>query len=299
MLRELKQFTDYLSYEKQVSSHTLAAYRNDLSAMVRSITMPPGSPRSWARVTPKHIAWYLVDLRNQDYKPRTRNRKIESAKSFFRFLAEEKIIQTNPIENVGTPPGGHEPPIPKALSVDEVEQLLAVERDCPEDERDWVMVELAYASGLRVSELVGLQIRDVDLDTATVRTIGKNHKARIIPLYDSAILAVEFYLEMVRPIHTNNKSHQTLFLNRRGQQMSRQAFWLRLRKLADKAGIAQGKLSPHVLRHSFATHLLHGGASLIHVQELLGHASVETTQVYTKLTSDYVRNQYDSAHPRS
>jgi len=240
-----------------------------------------------------------MDLRNQDYKPTTRNRKIESAKSFFRFLADEQIIQASPIENVGTPPGGHEAPIPKALSENEIEQLLAVEATSPEDQRDVIMVELAYASGLRVSELVGLQLRDVDLETGSVRTIGKNKKARIVPLYDSAVLAVEFYLEMVRPVHANIKSHQTLFLNRRGQGMTRQAFWLRLRKLGAAAGIDQGKLSPHVLRHSFATHLLHGGASLIHVQELLGHSSVETTQVYTKLTSDYVRQQYDSAHPRS
>ena len=160
------------------------------------------------------------------------------------------------------------------------------------------MFELMYACGLRVSELIGLDESDFDADQGLVRVLGKGNKERLVPVHDVAILAVERYIAGGRPTLTSMQSGDALFLNRRGKRISRQGFWFRLRHAAVRAGL-HGRLTPHTLRHSFATHLLHGGASLRHVQELLGHASIATTQVYTHLTSEHVRIEYDHAHPRA
>lgn len=169
------------------------------------------------------------------------------------------------------------------------------------------MLELLYASGLRVSELVGLDIRDVDFEAMTVRCVGKGAKERLIPLHEEAVAVLETYLARVRPRLARAATGATdapepekgaLFLNTRGGRITRQGFWLRLRSYAGRAGITT-KLTPHTLRHSFATHLLRGGASLRHVQELLGHASIATTQIYTHLTNDHVRQEYRRAHPRA
>ena len=172
------------------------------------------------------------------------------------------------------------------------------EKKSPEELRDGVMVELMYAAGLRVSELVGLNTRDIDLDVGSVRTIGKGYKERIIPIYETAVESVSEYIAFVRPIHSQNQKEEALFLNRRGCRLTRQAVWLQLRKLAIKVGISS-KITPHMLRHSFATHLLHGGASLRHVQELLGHSNIATTQIYTHLTDKHLRDEYAKAHPRA
>ena len=190
--------------------------------------------------------------------------------------------------------------LPKTLSIDEVDQLLNpnARMNSTEEVRDGAMVELMYAAGLRVSELVGLNIRDVDLDIGTVRTLGKGSKERIIPIYDTAIQSIGEYIAFTRPTHARNQKEEALFLNRRGGRLTRQAFWLRLRKLSVKVGVST-KITPHMLRHSFATHLLHGGASLRHVQELLGHSNIATTQIYTHLTDEHVRNEYAKAHPRA
>jgi integrase/recombinase XerD len=190
--------------------------------------------------------------------------------------------------------------LPKALSIDEVDRLLDAgsESETTEEARDMAMVEIMYAAGLRVSELVGLNLRDVDLDAGTVRTIGKGSKERVIPIYDTAADSIAEYITYSRPEHSRSESEEALFLNRRGGRLTRQAYWLRLNKLAIKAGISS-KITPHMLRHSFATHLLHGGASLRHVQELLGHSSIATTQIYTHLSNDHVRNEYAKAHPRA
>jgi len=213
-------------------------------------------------------------------------------------MKEEQIIDDNPLADVRQPRAGQS--LPKALSIEEVDKLLDAnsDNDTPEEARDVAMVELMYAAGLRVSELVGLNLRDVDLDASTVRTIGKGSKERIIPIYGSAVDSIAEYITYSRPVHSRNQSEEALFLNRRGSRLTRQAFWLRLNKLAIKAGISS-KITPHMLRHSFATHLLHGGASLRHVQELLGHSSIATTQIYTHLTNEHVRSEFAKAHPRA
>ena len=298
MLAEIDTFINYLAVERGLSTHTQAAYRNDLSALATFLTRKDDPSPSWNAIEEDAIRGFLDDLDNRGYALSTKSRKIASAKSFFNFLKTEGVIRNNPMDEVRQPRSGQV--LPKTLSIDEVDQLLNpnVRMNSTEEVRDGAMVELMYAAGLRVSELVGLNIRDVDLDIGTVRTLGKGSKERIIPIYDTAIQAIGEYIAFTRPTHARNQKEEALFLNRRGGRLTRQAFWLRLRKLSVKVGIST-KITPHMLRHSFATHLLHGGASLRHVQELLGHSNIATTQIYTHLTDAHVRNEYAKAHPRA
>ena len=300
MLGELETFVNFLSVDRGHSVHTLSAYRNDLGSLLDFLSKSPNPPSTWNDVGESDIRKFLDNLEERDYAPSTKSRKIASAKSFFKFLKEEQIIKNNPLVDVRQPRSGQS--LPKALSIEEVDRLLEMSSTTTnaEEVRDSAMVELMYAAGLRVSELVGLNLRDVDLDTATVRTIGKGSKERIVPIYESAVESVSAYIAHSRhkQVRLGTDTQEALFLNRRGSRLTRQAYWLRLKKLATKAGISSN-ITPHMLRHSFATHLLHGGASLRHVQELLGHSSIATTQIYTHLTSEHVRSEYAKAHPRA
>ena len=298
MFTEIDSFVNYLAVERGLSANTLSAYRNDLSALAKFLSPKSKSPISWGSVKERDIRNFLDDLDKRGYSLATKSRKIASAKSFFNFLKSEGIIHNNLMDEVRQPRSGQV--LPKALSIEEVDLLLNFksEKQSTEDLRDGVMVELMYAAGLRVSELVGLNVRDVDLDVGSVRTIGKGYKERIIPIYETAVESISEYVTIIRPIHSQSQKQEALFLNRRGSRLTRQAVWLRLRKLAITVGISD-KITPHMLRHSFATHLLHGGASLRHVQELLGHSNIATTQIYTHLTDKHIRNEYAKAHPRA
>lgn len=298
MISDLETFINYLSVERGLSKHTLSAYRNDISALIGFLSKNKLADQTWNNVGESNIRAYLDDLDERGYALTTKSRKIASAKSFFNFMKEEQIIEGNPLSDVRQPRTGQS--LPKALSIEDVDRLLGAssDSDTTEDARDLAMVELMYAAGLRVSELVGLNLRDVDLDAGTVRTIGKGSKERVIPIYDTAVESIAEYITYFRPAHSRYQSEKALFLNRRGRRLTRQAYWLRLNKLATKVGISS-KITPHMLRHSFATHLLHGGASLRHLQELLGHSSIATTQIYTQLTSEHVRSEYTKAHPRA
>jgi integrase/recombinase XerD len=298
VISNLETFINYLSVERGLSKHTLSAYRNDISALIEFLSENKLADQTWNNVGESDIRAYLEDLDERGYALTTKSRKIASAKSFFNFMKEEQIIEGNPLSDVRQPRTGQS--LPKALSIEDVDRLLggSSDSDTTEDARDLAMVELMYAAGLRVSELVGLNLRDVDLDAGTVRTIGKGSKERVIPIYDIAVESIAEYITYFRPAHARYQSEEALFLNRRGRRLTRQAYWLRLNKLATKVGISS-KITPHMLRHSFATHLLHGGASLRHLQELLGHSSIATTQIYTQLTSEHVRSEYTKAHPRA
>jgi len=298
VISDLETFINYLSVERGLSKHTLSAYRNDISALIGFLSENKLADQTWNNVGESNIRAYLDDLDERGYALTTKSRKIASAKSFFNFMKEEQIIEGNPLSDVRQPRTGQS--LPKALSIEDVDRLLGAssDSDTNEDSRDLAMVELMYAAGLRVSELVGLNLRDVDLDAGTVRTIGKGSKERVIPIYDTAVESIAEYITYFRPAHSRYQSEKALFLNRRGRRLTRQAYWLRLNKLATKVGISS-KITPHMLRHSFATHLLHGGASLRHLQELLGHSSIATTQIYTQLTSEHVRSEYTKAHPRA
>ncbi|MFQ5925782.1 MAG: site-specific tyrosine recombinase XerD [Dehalococcoidia bacterium] len=299
----IANFLSALSVEKGSSNNTLDAYRNDLSqfaAFVRKQTAKSeGAQLGWEVVDRSLLLNYLVNLRERSYAPATMARKVAAVKSFFNFLVAEGRLEKSPAEGIAGPKVGKS--LPKAISVDEVERLLELpdKRSTPEGKRDKAMLELLYATGMRVTELVSLNVRDVNLRAGFVRCFGKGSKERIIPIHGKAIRAVKGYLDDVRARLLGATGETALFLNRRGQRLTRQGFWLILKGYAKKAGI-EAEITPHVLRHSIATHLLHSGKmNLRELQELLGHANISTTQVYTHLTTERMRRVYDSAHPRA
>ena len=291
-------FLDYMAVERGVSPNTIAAYRNDLYQLVEHLESNERGDVGWTGVNEVVLTEYLLELHKLGYSDTTRARKVASVKSLFGFLLEEGIVESDPTEQLSSPRLGRS--LPKTLTEEEVERLLesASEGVSPEAVRDKAMLELLYASGMRVSELVSLDLESVDLERGSVRCFGKGAKERIIPIHTGAVEALEQYIEESRPALVKSGSPDTLFLNKRGRSLTRQGFWLLLKTHAGRAGI-EAKITPHTLRHSFATHLLRGGAPLRHVQALLGHASITTTQVYTHLTSEHVRAEYDSAHPRA
>ena len=299
MKPEIDAYLNYLAVERGLSQNTVVAYRNDLVGYVDFFFGPSGgSVTSWVSLSPDNVNAALLDMDERGYSAATRSRKIASLRSFMKFLVDERVIEESPAAHIRTPRAGRV--IPRVLTVDEVDRLLeaAAGGREPEERRDHTMIEILYAAGLRVSELVGLDVKSISAGNRTVRTIGKGSKERLVPLHDTAVDAVQNYLAEVRPVLQGRFSSDALFLNRRGGRITRQGFWLRLKRCADRAGVS-ARLTPHTLRHSFATHLLHGGASLRHVQELLGHTSISTTQIYTHLTSAHVRQVYDAAHPRA
>ena len=300
MRQHIDSFLNYMTVERAVSPNTVAAYRNDLHqfADFMDARRPHGAHGTdvWG-VDDEAVSSYVLHLGERGYSETTRARKVASLKSLFGFLVEEETIPRDPTENLSSPRLGRS--LPEVLSVEEVDALLhAASGQSPEEMRDQAMLELLYASGVRVSELVSLDLEDIDLEQSFVRCFGKGSKERMIPIHEEAVLALGSYLKDGRPALAGRRSGRAVFLNARGGRLSRQGFWLILKRLADSAGI-DAKITPHTLRHSFATHLLRGGAPLRHVQELLGHASIATTQVYTHLTSEYVRAEYDKAHPRA
>jgi integrase/recombinase XerD len=300
MKQAVEQFLNYTTVERGLSPNTLAAYRNDLTQFVEFLEGRDPSLQgngSWKRVGTEVLTAFVLDLHERGYSDKTKTRKVASTKALFGFLLEEGVIDKNPMEDFASPGTGES--LPETLSVEEVEALLSVgETDTPMSLRDRAIIEVMYATGVRVSELVALDIDDVDLDDSFVRCMGKGSKERIIPLHDEAVETVREYLEDGRASLAGAAAGRALFVSRKGGRLTRQALWLILKGRAQAAGIKR-KITPHTLRHSFATHLLIGGAPLRHVQELLGHASITTTQVYTHLTSEHVRVQYETAHPRA
>lgn len=303
-------FLTFLQVEKGASVNTIAAYRNDIFQFVAfctrqaSRTRTNGTPvnrqRGLRSVDKALILSYLADLQAKGYSQATVARKIASVKSFFSFLTAEGIVPADPTETLSSPRVGKS--LPKAISPEQVDELLEqpLRRDTPEAKRDKAMLELLYATGMRVSELVSLDLDSVSLAPGHgyVRCMGKGFKERTIPIHEHAAEAVQTYLSQGRPRMVGGGTETALFVNRRGERLTRQGFWLILKTYARAANIGSA-VTPHTLRHSFATHMLKGGAPLRNVQELLGHANISTTQVYTQLTNDHVRDVYDRAHPRA
>ena len=300
MKQAVEQFLNYATVERGLSPNTIAAYRNDLTQFVDFLQSRDPSLQgngSWKRIGTDALTAFVLDLHERGYSDKTKTRKVASTKALFGFLLEEGVIDKNPMEDFASPGVGES--LPETLSVEEIDALLSVEEAAtPMSLRDRAMIEIMYATGVRVSELVSLDIDDVDLDENFVRCMGKGSKERIIPVHDEAVEAVRVYLQDGRESLAGPAAGRALFVSRKGGRLTRQALWLILKGRAQAAGIER-KITPHTLRHSFATHLLIGGAQLRHVQELLGHASITTTQVYTHLTSEHVRAQYESSHPRA
>ncbi len=299
MREDVDGFLHFMAVERGVSPNTVSAYRTDLYQLVDYLAdNGVGGSSGWSEVDDRIVADYLLKLHELGYSETTRARKVASAKSFFGFLLEEGVIAGDPTENLSSPRLGRS--LPDALSVEEVAGLLesATLGGTPESRRDHAMLELLYATGMRVSELVSLNLDDVALDQGGVRCFGKGSKERVIPIHERCVGVLRSYLDTARADFVGKRRNAAVFLNRKGQRLTRQGFWLILKGHAKRAGIT-ARITPHTLRHSFATHLLVGGAPLRHVQELLGHASITTTQVYTHLSNEHVRAEYDKAHPRA
>ena len=292
MEQALQGFLNHLTVEKGASPHTVAAYRNDLGQLLEFT--------EGARVSPRLLSDYVIALQERGYSNTTVARKIASVKSFFGFLLEEGEVKEDPTEDLSSPRTGRS--LPKPLSEEDILRLLEepFKLGTPEGLRDGAMLEVLYASGLRVSEMINLNVRDVNVDEQYLRCMGKGSKERVVPLYDGVVDVVRDYVTNGRPelLSDSNRNEQALFLNRHGDRLTRQGFWFILKNHAVNAGIVQ-TITPHTLRHSFATHLLAGGASLRNVQEFLGHASIATTQIYTHITSERIMEEYDRAHPRA
>ena len=298
---EINSFLNYLTVEKGFSPNTIAAYQNDLYQLADFIeteaTRQDVTP-SWANFDRQGVLSYLLNLKERNYAATTIARKVAAARSFFGFMEAEGIIKTDPLENMSSPSVGKA--LPKPISISQVRLLLEqpAKSSTAEARRDRAMLELLYASGMRISELVSLNLGDVDMEGGYVRCFGKGHKERIIPIYEQAARAVEEYTAETRPKLARNKSELALFLNPRGGRLTRQGFWQKLKEYAKSANL-DTQISPHTLRHSFATHMLSGGADLRSVQELLGHANISTTQVYTHLTTEHIRRTFEKSHPRA
>jgi integrase/recombinase XerD len=300
--QQIDDFLTFMSAEKNAAANTISAYRNDLAQFQRFLGSvgANGQAANLGRVDQPLLQDYIGELRQREYKDATVARKIAAVKSFFSFLTAEGVVPVDPTETLSTPRVGKS--LPKALTVREIDELLEQprKRSTPEAKRDKAMLELLYATGMRVSELVSLGLDSIELrnNRATVRCVGKGGKERLIPIHEQAVHALRVYLQDARPELCRSRREKALFINRRGERLTRQGFWLILRNYAKAANIA-GDVTPHTLRHSFATHMLRGGAPLRSVQELLGHANISTTQIYTQLTDEHVRRVYEHAHPRA
>lgn len=290
----LTQFCDYLQVERGLSRHTVLAYRQDLAHFLAFIQLRKTPPLAVDRDT---LTVYRTSLAESKLKASSRARRLCAVRAFFAFLLIEGRIEQDPTETLELPQLPHR--LPTVLSQEEVERLLeAASGSDPMALRDRAMLETLYSTGLRVSELVGLTLADTDLENGLVRCRGKGNKERVVPLGEIACERVARYLESARTRLARSADDGSLFLTGRGRSMTRVAFWQLLRRCAERAGI-RSHLSPHVLRHSFATHLLDGGADLRSIQEMLGHAKIGTTQIYTHVAEGRLREEYDRSHPRA
>lgn len=293
--REIALFITFLGVEKGLSVNTQAAYRRDLNKM--AAYLKERGVKSWVDLGRGQIIEYLACLLDYGMTPATVSRNLSSAKTFFKFLLQEGLVTLNPTDNLESPRLARR--LPGVLSVEEVDKLLSLPDPIkPLGIRDRAMLELMYASGMRVSELLSLRVDDVNLLAGFSHCMGKGKKERIVPINQTAVEWVSRYLSRSRPLLLKNPTERILFLNAHGHSLSRQGFWKILNGYAHEAQIDK-ELTPHTLRHSFATHLLENGADLRAVQEMLGHADIATTQIYTHLTKSRIREVYDAAHPRA
>ncbi len=302
----LAEHDDWLSVERGLAANSLEAYRRDLRRYTAFLKeRGTTDPRRVGEDTVYEFVAYLEGLVDDDggrlLAPSSVARALVAVRSFHRFCASEGLLPNDPTEEVGAPriPQG----IPKALDENDIEALLtAVEGNMPRAQRDRALLETLYATGIRISEAVGLDLGDIDLEDGLLRVLGKGDKERVVPVGRSARRALETYMRdgrlHLRAARRSARDPDAVFLNARGGRISRQACWGIVQHAGTRVGLTE-RLSPHVLRHSCATHMLDHGADLRVVQELLGHASISTTQVYTKVSPDRLRAVYEAAHPRA
>jgi integrase/recombinase XerD len=291
----VERFDDFLALEQGASVKTSEAYRLDVARFVTYASVK--GAKAPTEVSARTLREYVYHLKDIGLAPASIRRNVSAVRSYFKFLIGEGHVVRDPSERLETPKRWRT--LPEVLGVDEVEKLLtAPALTEPLAFRDRAMLELAYGAGLRVSEWISLGVRDVMLQDHLVRVFGKGAKERLVPIGRKAIGATAVYLRELRPSLEKGEGKGVLFLNARGQPMTRMGAWKILRKYVKQAGITK-PVSPHTLRHSFATHLLEGGADLRAVQEMLGHVDISTTQIYTHIDREYLRSVHKQFHPRA
>lgn len=298
--RAVDDYLQHLKVERNLSDNTITAYSTDLRQFVEFLSDERGCD-GVDEVSENDVSQFMLDLLDRGLKSRTASRKLSTVRGLFEYLVADDHLESDPTEPVDAPRYGRN--VPTVLSLDEVERLLETPDDStPEGHRDWVMLEVLYATGLRVTELVELELRDVDLNGGYVHVVGKGDEQRIVPLGETAVDGLEDYIDRTRPTllesHGGPGCTPYLFVTRRGSSMTRQGFWKNLKRYGQEAGIDKS-ISPHKLRHSFATHLLERGADLRVVQNLLGHSDINTTEIYTHVAQARLKNMYEDHHPRA
>lgn len=286
----IEDFSIYLLVDKKYSENTKISYKEDIVKFFNYIKRSPD------RITDDDVFTYLKYLNDNKTSNKTVARNISSLKTFYKYMNITKKINYNPMDNIELPKIGKS--LPNVLSLDEINLLLDIDVVDSFSARNKAMLELIYGSGLRVSELVNLKVNDVNLSDQLVRMIGKGNKERIVPIGDYAYDAISNYLLNYRDSMIKNEICDYLFLNNHGKNMTRQGFFIIINKLAKEKNIKK-ELSPHTLRHSFASHLLDNGADLKSIQEMLGHSSLSTTQIYMHVATEKLRKNYDISHPHS
>jgi len=290
----MEQFADFLVFERGLSDRTVSAYHRDLDRLL--VSLEDGGTIDPRAVTHLHLRNHVYRLKDKGLSPATIRRALSAIRTYFSFLLAEGIVEVDPSERLESPRIGR--PLPDVLPVEEVIRLVeSPDPDHPLYWRDRAILETLYASGMRVSELVGLGVAELALDEGTALVLGKGSKERIVPVGSTARESLRRYLRELRPRLERGEGEGRVFLNQRGRPLSRMGVWRVVREGAERSGVTR-PVSPHTLRHSFATHLLEGGADLVVVQELLGHADIGTTQIYTHLDRDFLRETHRRFHPR-
>ena len=284
----IEKYCDYLLIDKHYSKNTVESYRRDLEKINKYLNKDIKS------ISSDDLRKYLKKLKEKGMSTKSIARNTSCIKSFYKFLMIEKIIINNPADNINLPKINKS--LPKVLSEKEIELLLDIDLKDNYSYRNKAMLEIMYASGLRVSELINLKIYDIDINNALLRTIGKGSKERIIPLGNMAINALNIYINEYRSSLLKKEVNDYLFLNNHGNKMTRQGFFKIIKNIAKEQGIKK-EISPHILRHSFASHLLKHGADLRSIQEMLGHESITTTQIYTHISDESLKKTFNNFHP--
>ncbi|MFC1517214.1 site-specific tyrosine recombinase XerD [Candidatus Margulisiibacteriota bacterium] len=291
----LKLFQNYLKYERGYSENTQEAYTRDILQFEDFLK---GNGVNIKKLTRNVLSLYISQLHRNELKASSSARKLAAIKAYCHFLFRESLIKADPTTDIDLPKLGKY--LPKAITISDVNQLLAKTeaKDDPLLIRDKAIIEVLYSTGMRISELSGLKEIDVDFDLKYAKVSGKGGKERLVPLGDPACKAIKLYQKEARPLWLKGKKIEQLFINRRGNKFTRQGLWNVIKRALRRAGILK-EVSPHTLRHSFATHLLENGADLRAVQEMLGHANISTTQIYTSVSKERLKKVYSSAHPRA
>ena len=288
--RHIDSFLSHLEVVRHLSPHTISSYRRDLDSFFAFLKE---KHESWEEVQDHHIRGFVAQERRRGLSARSIQRALSSIRSFFNYLLDEEVVETNPAANISSPKSAQL--LPKALDTDLVKRLLDFKPQGDIEIRDKAMVELLYSSGLRLSELCGLNMDSISIKERSCRVVGKGNKTRDLPVGEKAIQSLRDWL-LVRE-NISSDANKALFLNKNGKRISTRSVQLRLERLSKKRGLPM--VNPHMLRHSFASHILESSGDLRAVQEMLGHSDIGTTQIYTKLDFQHLSKVYDDAHPRA